>query len=204
MDGLALHNFSSPGLQPFSLELQPGQCITLSGPSGCGKTRLLRAIADLDPNAGTIALADLPRNRIAPTDWRRQVGYLPAESHWWGEKVSDHFADQDSAELEILLSALGFSSEVMNWEIARLSSGERQRLALARLLIGNPKVLLLDEPTANLDQENIERVEALLTQYRTEHHTALLWVSHDRAQRQRVAQAALRFHKDTLESEPWS
>ena len=204
MQGLLLHQFTSPGLRAFDLQIPMGQCITLSGPSGCGKTRLLRAIADLDPSDGEISLSETPRSEIPPTKWRKQVGYLPAESHWWGEKVSDHFDHNNSAQLNELLDSLGFSNDTLHWDITRLSSGERQRLALARLLIGKPQVLLLDEPTANLDRANIKRVETLLDKCRLDANTALLWVSHDPEQRQRVAQQALHFHHNTLQEEVWS
>lgn len=204
MSLLHLQHFVSPGLEAFDLALEHGECIALSGPSGCGKTRLLRAIADLDPNQGEVRLDQTNREQIPPTEWHRQVGYIPAESHWWGDRVRDHFSDADNARFDDLLLALGFDTATLNWEVARLSSGERQRLALARQLARQPRVLLLDEPTANLDGENIRRVEQLLEHYRTEHKTALLWVSHDPEQRRRVAQRALRFDQGRLEVEAWS
>ncbi len=75
----------------------------------------------------------------------------------------------------------------MSWEIGRLSSGERQRLALARLLENEPIVLLLDEPSASLDIENAKRVENLVTAYKKNRGAAILWVSHDPSQIKRVA-----------------
>ena len=205
MPSLALQQFSSPGLQPFDLNLETGQCIALSGPSGCGKTRLLRAIADLDPNSGQIHLNGTPRDQLSPTEWRSRVGYLPAESHWWQTQVRDHFdTEKDTSQLEPLFQALGFTLDTLTWEIARLSSGERQRLALIRLLSGEPEILLLDEPTANLDRTNIEKVEALLERYRKDHNRGMLWVSHDPEQRRRVAQRALHFEKGKLMESQWS
>ncbi|MES9885858.1 MAG: ABC transporter ATP-binding protein [Candidatus Sedimenticola sp. 6PFRAG1] len=200
MSGLELHRFSSPGLSPIDITLPFGQCLSLTGPSGCGKTRLLRAIADLDPNQGAITLDNMPRDKISPTDWRSQIGYLPAESHWWASRVGDHFPNGD----DNLLSALGFSSECLEWDVSRLSSGERQRLALARLLAHNPRVLLLDEPTANLDQANIERAEKLIGEYREENDVAVLWVSHDPLQRRRVSQRHLQIADGNMEPELWN
>jgi len=200
MSILTLQNFNSPGLEPVDLSLEPGECIALSGPSGSGKTRLLRAIVDLDPSSGDIRLNGTQRHDIAPTRWRRQVGYLPAESHWWASRVQDHFPDTPQP----LLEALGFSHNCLEWQVSRLSSGERQRLALARLLAHHPQVLLLDEPTANLDQQNIERVEQLINHYRQVHEMAILWVSHDPQQRLRIASRGLRIIDRRLERETWN
>ena len=85
------------------------------------------------------------------------------------------------------LEALGFGEEVLGWQVNRLSSGERQRLALARALAIQPRVLLLDEPTANLDEDNTRQVEQLLAAWRADTGGGILWVSHDAAQRERVA-----------------
>jgi ABC-type iron transport system FetAB ATPase subunit len=76
--------------------------------------------------------------------------------------------------------------------VARLSSGERQRLALLRLLANTPRVLLLDEPTANLDPASTLRVEAVIGEFRKTHRAAVIWVSHDPAQIARVANRHLR------------
>jgi ABC-type iron transport system FetAB ATPase subunit len=116
-------------------------------------------------------------------EWRCRVGLLPAESQWWGEQIGEHFQQYD----EELLTRLGFGPEVMTWEVARCSTGERQRLALLRLLQNRPRVLLLDEPTASLDAENVARVESVIAQLRRDHATAVLWVSHDLAQAERIA-----------------
>jgi ABC-type iron transport system FetAB ATPase subunit len=104
-------------------------------------------------------------------------------------------------DLEDLLERLGFGSEVLGWSVARLSTGERQRLALARLLANGPDVLLLDEATANLDPPNRERVEAIVQDYRRERRAAVLWVSHDPEQRRRLDGRRLIIRNDHLEPE---
>lgn len=144
---------------------------------------MLRAIADLDPHDGKVFLGEIESNDVNPALWRRQVGFLPAESQWWFETVGEHFANAD----DLLLNALGFAREVLDYQIVHLSSGERQRLALARLLTNNPMALLLDEPTASLDPENIGRVEQLIVNYRARHHCPVIWVSHDPGQIKRMA-----------------
>ncbi len=170
-------------LQPVNLSLAAGDTLALHGPSGAGKSLLLRAIADLDPNSGEVLLDGTPRSVFKPPEWRRAVMLVPAESHWWHPTVRDH-ADTWPADL---LHALGFDTDVLAWETRRLSSGERQRLALIRALARQPKVLLLDEVTANLDNDNTARVEQIIAAYQRAQQAAILWVSHDPAQRRRVA-----------------
>lgn len=172
---------------PLSLRVNPGETVCLSGESGSGKTLLLRAIADLDPHDGEIRLGDTGQHTIAATAWRRQVGMLPAESAWWGGSVCEHLDGAPSAWLEIL----GFTAGVMDWQIARLSSGERQRLALLRMLARQPAALLLDEPTANLDLGNSERVEHLIAAYQRSRSAPVLWVTHDPSQAARVSKQHL-------------
>ncbi|HHJ16329.1 MAG TPA: ATP-binding cassette domain-containing protein [Gammaproteobacteria bacterium] len=177
---------SAPGLSDISFSLAAGELVCLSGPSGSGKTLLMRALADLDASSGQVCLSGTERQQIVPTQWRRQVGFLPAESRWWASLVGDHFTDQ-----QVALERLGFEEEVREWQVERLSSGERQRLALARLLANQPLVLLLDEPTANLDPLSTQKVEQLVLDYLAENQAACLWVTHDSAQRERIAARSL-------------
>ncbi len=197
---LTLEGFSSRGLAPFDLTLSRGECLTIAGPSGCGKSLLLRAIADLDPHQGECVLEGIRRSQTPPPAWRSRVGLLPAESHWWTDRVGDHFSETEPG----ILQTLGFDRDCLDWSVARLSSGERQRLSLARLLNGRPQVLLLDEPTANLDVTNTERVEQLITAFLNDHEASAIWVSHDPAQRQRVGDRGLVFEGDALGEESWN
>lgn len=197
MGRLILRQFQGAGLEPVDLTIDAGECVTLTGPSGSGKTRLLRAIADLDPHSGSALFDRQAVEETAPPEWRRQVGLLPAESHWWHDQVAEHFTGSAAG----LLSELGLDAACLEWQIARLSSGERQRLALARLLDRQPAVLLLDEPTANLDPENGARVERLVQRYTEQQGAAVLWVSHDPQQRRRVGQRHLIIHDQRIVAE---
>jgi len=169
---------------PFSLTLQRGECVGLSGPSGSGKTRLLRAVADMDVNTGHMWLDGVACGDTAAPVWRRRVALLPAESAWWYDEVDRHFATAPAVDR---LRSLGFDEDAMHWRVDRLSSGERQRLAVLRLLSVEPRVLLLDEPTANLDEDNAARVESLVRDYLIRCDAAAIWVGHDNRQLQRVA-----------------
>ena len=167
---------------PFDLHIEAGECIGLTGPSGAGKTLLLRAVADLEPHLGLITLDGFPSTDFEPPAWRKRVGMLPAESQWWYDRVGSHFTRCEREQFH----RLGFESSVSEWEISRLSSGEKQRLALLRLLCNEPDVLLLDEPTANLDEKNSQRVEELLSAYRENKRAGMIWVSHDMKQLSRM------------------
>jgi putative ABC transport system ATP-binding protein len=171
-------------LKPASFSLSVGECIAIQGPSGGGKTLLLRAIADLDPNEGVVCLEGRDRTTMSGPEWRRLVGYLPAEPGWWADTVGEHFSDWKAALA--VLRELGFSDDAKDWPIARLSTGERLRLALVRALMVGPRVLLLDEPTAALDPALVRAVESLIAaQVRV--GLAVLWVTHDLEQAKRVA-----------------
>jgi len=200
MASLTLQGFKAPLLEPIDLQVAAGECISLSGPSGSGKTRLLRAIADLDPHQGNALLGASPQSNMSGPAWRRQVGLLPAESFWWSNQVGEHFTDLHDP----VFATLGFTPESHAWDISRLSSGERQRLALARLLLNQPQALLLDEPTANLDKDNIQRVEELLKQWRSEHACAVIWISHDQEQRSRVASRHFQIAAGRLQEVQWN
>jgi len=175
-------------LKLASLSLSAGECIAVQGPSGAGKTLLLRAIADLDPNEGLVCLDGRDRLTIAGPEWRRLVGYVPAEPGWWADTVGEHFSEWTAALP--CVRELGFPEEAKAWPISRLSTGERLRLALVRALMVQPKVLLLDEPTAALDPVSVAAVESLIAT-RVRAGRAVLWVTHDAEQAKRIARRLL-------------
>jgi len=177
-----VRHLSRSGLSDISFRLEASELVCLSGPSGSGKTLLLRALADLDISEGKVSLDKTGREQFTPVRWRRQVGFLPAESRWWAPLVGDHFPVQQQE----MFTQLGFDQDVAGWNVERLSSGERQRLALARLLVNRPAVLLLDEPTANLDPVNTKKIERIVLSYLHTHAAACLWVTHDAEQIKRI------------------
>lgn len=169
---------------PFHLSIEGGECVCITGPSGIGKTLLLRSMVDLDCHEGQVFLDDVECQSIDAPTWRRRLGLLPAESQWWFDTVGEHFSEFNRGWLE----RLGFKKETMSWTVSRLSTGERQRLSLLRLLGNRPQALLLDEPTASLDVAKVGEVEAIIHEYRRENAAPVLWVTHDPNQAKRVAE----------------
>lgn len=166
-----------------SFVLRSGECIALQGPSGVGKSLLLRAIADLDPNEGTVKLDGVIRESMPAPLWRKKVTYLATEPGWWAETVQEHFAVWEEAVP--LLEELGLPASCGTWDIRRLSTGEKQRLGLARALLLGPCVLLLDEPTSALDANSTKIVESIIAK-RASMGTGIIWSTHDGVQAQRV------------------
>jgi len=115
------------------------------------------------------------------------------------DRVGAHFDDPRAAVP--FIEALGLPAAALDWPVTRLSSGERQRLALARSLVGRPAVLLLDEPTAALDEESVKRVEWLL-RGGMGRGTSILLVTHAGAQAERLAHRRLRMEKGELLTPP--
>ncbi len=192
---LKIRNLTRPGLMPVNLDLAKGECVALGGPSGSGKSILLRAIADIDPNQGDVSLEGQARHQMPAPAWRKHVCYVPAEAGWWADRVAGHFPDPDIARP--LIGRLGLSPEALDWEITRLSTGEKQRLALARALLVAPKVMLLDEPTSGLDPETSLKVENMLHE-RLQDGAAMVIVTHDAAQAERMAKRRLKMEKGQL------
>lgn len=198
---LNVRNLKRLTLGPIDLDVDAGQIVALTGPSGAGKSLLLRAIADLDPNEGDLSLDGESRDAMEASDWRRQVMYVPAHTGWWADVVEPHFEGLGRDHVKAILHRLGLESTALGWQVANLSTGERQRLALARAVAHTPKVLMLDEPTSGLDAENATRAESLIQQV-ADDGAGVVFVTHDAAQAERLATQRLRLENGTLTEVP--
>ncbi len=174
----------APGMaRAVSFEAAPGEIVWVRGASGSGKSRLLRALADLDPHTGEVLWQGRAQRAVPPHLWRRQLCLVPARSAWWMETPRQAWPTPVD---EALLEALGCEPAWLDEPVAHLSSGQLQRLALARALVLNPPVLLLDEPTSHLDVASRDRVETELMR-RQATGVLLIWISHDADFARRVA-----------------
>lgn len=172
-----VESLTTGGVVPLSFALERGQALVLRGASGVGKTRVLRALADLDPHSGDVWLNGQAQAQIDAPDWRRQVCLVPAESAWWEDTPAEHFESWPPTALQ----QLGLTRAIEETGTALLSSGERTRLALLRAWSVSPRVLLLDEPSANLDAINRRRLTDLLNVWCREHGLIVVCASHDAA-----------------------
>lgn len=192
---LSIERLSRAILQPITLEVSDGCCVTVRGASGSGKSLFLRALADLDPSTGDVRLDGVARDDMPASDWRRRVTYVAADSGWWTERVGNHFEAPDIAAGYLV--RLGFQGDVMSWPVSRLSTGERQRLALLRAMVQNPRVLLLDEPTSALDPEAAAKVESILHE-KCAAGVIIIMVTHDVAQAKRMSEKRYIMEKGML------
>jgi ABC-type multidrug transport system ATPase subunit len=152
----------------------------------------LRAIADLDPASGQIFLDGLERMETTGPHWRRAVHYVSAEPAWWTDTPRGALpvAGKAGERAERLIAALGLDSGLLDRPLSLLSTGERQRLALARALAGEPKVMLLDEPTSGLDVRAAALVEEVL-RFELLSQRIVILASHDRGLVNRLAHERL-------------
>lgn len=175
---------------PFSRSIDRSQCLAVTGASGSGKSVFLRMLADMDPADGRVSLDGVDRTTMPAPHWRKKVALVPAQAGWWAPDVGDHFQPSTLSAAAQLAQQLQLPDDILQRHVLRLSSGERQRLALIRALLSRPDVLLLDEPTSSLDPDSATAVERLLAAKMRDGLTLVL-VTHDPAQAGRLGNQML-------------
>ncbi|MDW0112974.1 ABC transporter ATP-binding protein [Sporosarcina saromensis] len=176
-----------------SLSVQATEWISIIGPSGTGKTTLLNCIAGINQiDGGTIELDGFPVHNLTESqksDIRRlQIGFifqdfklLPYYSVLENVVLplsKDKKSDQIRKKAVHLLNQVGINKSYYNRLPSGLSGGEKQRVAIARALINDPKLIICDEPTGNLDNDNKKQVLQILTELKQKGH-AIIVVTHD-------------------------
>lgn len=161
-------------LHNISLEIAPGQIVTLIGPNGAGKTSLIKIAMGLQkPTRGLVRL--LPGTRIGYMPQRLQMeATIPLRVH----RFLGLAPGADAAQIRNALDEVG-AAHVINSPVAGLSGGELQRVLLARALLREPGLLVLDEPTQGVDLKGQAELYNLITKIRDRHHCSVLMVSHD-------------------------
>ena len=187
LDNLGLVSPEKIILEEISLSVEAGEHLTITGPSGSGKSSLLKLLAALvSPSSGRIVYQGRDLEDLDPVTYRREVSYCFQQPVLFGQTVRDNVAFPfeirqipfDQERVLTALARLDLGPEFLDKPIKDLSGGEKQRVALVRNLLFEPKVLLLDEVSSGLD----EKTKILLRTFLNDLHqegVTLIEVTHD-------------------------
>ncbi len=168
-----------PAVHDLNLVVERGEIVALTGPSGCGKSTVLSVVLGLRrPDSGSVLLGGVDLADLNLADWRRRIGWVPQRPHLFARTVAENVRlgrpDATDGDVAAALETAGLAEVVRRLPRgaetllgdggAGLSAGERQRLALARAFVRDAPLLLLDEPTASLDNETEADVLAAIRQ----------------------------------------
>jgi putative ABC transport system ATP-binding protein len=170
-----------------SLQIDSCQVSAIVGPSGGGKTTLLRILNRMtSPDSGLVAFFGQPVEEIDPVQLRRKVVMLTQMPVIFAGTVGENLLigcrlaekEEPAADaVQAIMARVGLDKE-LSADAARLSGGEKQRLALARVMLMDPEVMLLDEPSASLDEETEVLIFDLVTEFCCERCKTLIMVTH--------------------------
>ena len=175
-------------LKPVSLQLYQGDCVLLTGPSGSGKSTFLKILASLiTPTSGQLFFRNSEITTVKAEAYRQQVSYCFQTPQLFGQTVYDNLAlpwqirrqKPQRDKLVAALESVNLSPDMLNKPVEQLSGGEKQRVGLLRNLQFMPEVLLLDEVTSALDEENRLSVLSLINRISAEEKVAVVRISHD-------------------------
>ena len=191
VEGLRREYATAIALRGIDLTINRGEWLSIVGPSGSGKSTLLNIIGGLDhPTEGRVIVDGTDINTLKEDDLsvfrRENIGFVFQQSHLIpylnateNVMLAQYFHSiPDRQEAEDALRRVGLGHRLYH-RPSQLSGGEQQRLCIARALINNPRILLADEPTGNLDRANTKMVLELLKKLHTEEHFTVVLVTHD-------------------------
>ncbi|HET8880499.1 MAG TPA: ABC transporter ATP-binding protein [Arthrobacter sp.] len=193
----------------LNLDVRQGEFFTLLGPSGCGKTTALRTLAGfIDPSAGDVYVDGKAVTRL-PSD-KRQVGMVfqnyalfPSMSVWeniaFGLRVRKEKAADSDRLVRDIARRVDLSEEQLHKNVAELSGGQQQRVAVARALVLQPKILLLDEPLSNLDAKLRHQLRQQLKDLQSEFGITTVYVTHDQDEALAMSDRVAVFNKGVVE-----
>ena len=174
---LSVHLEDRSVVEDLSFDLAAGERLSILGPNGAGKTVLLKALLNLLPHRGEIVWAPDVR-----------IGYVPqkidADTHL-PLRFTDLFRAKcttlkiPATEIDEIARSVGLTPQILKTPVGHLSGGQFQRGLIAFSLLGNPNVLLMDEPTASVDEPGEEHIYELINRLQTQHQLASIMVSHD-------------------------
>jgi putative ABC transport system ATP-binding protein len=180
-------------LRGVNLKVEGGDFLAVLGPSGSGKSTLLNLVGALDkPTEGTLLIENVDVSKLNDNqlaDLRRRIGFvfqffnlIPRFTAKENVELSMSIAGLKRAErrkrAEAMLEIVGLK-ERMNHKPAELSGGEQQRVAIARALVNEPRFLLMDEPTGNIDSKTAGEIIGLIKRLNTERGVTIIMVTHD-------------------------
>ncbi len=189
--------FSANGiniLNNVTIEVEKGACISMVGKSGSGKSTLLKIIADLiSATSGQLIFNEMNFNEYDPVELRRKISYCTQQPHLFGKTVRENLEypfrirkQQINFEIiESLLERFNFNLDMLDKDVISLSGGEKQRIALIRNLVIVPEIILLDESTSALDNENALLVEEYIQELNSKGVT-IIWITHNEEQSKRI------------------
>lgn len=157
-------------LNNINFKLDQGETVAVVGPSGSGKSTFLKQLNNLiSPTEGELLFKGKPYDEYRPEELRSKISYMMQQSELFGTTVGDNMAfpalthhDQfDEDKANDLLNKVGLSNYSLDSKVKHMSGGERQRIAIARQLMYQPEILLLDESTSALDTQNKEKLKIL-------------------------------------------
>jgi putative ABC transport system ATP-binding protein len=191
----------------LSFSIYPGDLVGVLGSSGSGKTSLFR-ILNLLQSATSGSVSYLGKDTLSyePTNLRKRIGYVFQKPYLFDSTVEDnltypyHLLKQkpDFAEIANYLAKANLPEDILAKKITEFSGGEQQRIALIRSLLIKPNILLLDEFTASLDEENTLIIEQLILDEHKEKNLTVLFISHNLAQAKRLAKQIMYLDKGKI------